>query len=75
MASADTFVNYGISRGKLIRAGPIVWHSQLPACVSSLSNAATLTSLLQNHITMLVSRYKGKMYSWDVVKDALEDNG
>jgi hypothetical protein len=30
---------------------------------------------LENHITNIVTRYKGRCYSWDVVNEALEDNG
>lgn len=53
-----------------------VWYSQLPSWVSGGSfTAAQLTSVIQNHCSTLVSRYKGQVYSWDVVNEPFNDDG
>jgi endo-1,4-beta-xylanase len=49
---------------------PTVWHSQLPSWVTSGGfDNSTLVSILQNHVTNLVTHFAGKVKTWDVVNE------
>ncbi|MDR1937997.1 MAG: endo-1,4-beta-xylanase [Tannerellaceae bacterium] len=77
---ADRFVDFGEANGMHINGHTLVWHSQAPAWFFTDANGRdvardTLIERMRNHITTLVSRYKGKIKSWDVVNEAILDDG
>ncbi|MGW3804476.1 endo-1,4-beta-xylanase [Streptomyces clavifer] len=73
-ASADRIVDHAQSRGMKVRGHTLVWHSQLPGWVGGLGTA-DLRTAMNNHITQVMTHYKGKIDSWDVVNEAYQDGG
>jgi endo-1,4-beta-xylanase len=58
-----------------VNAHTLIWHSQLPAFVRNIKNADSLRHYMINHITTVAGRYKNKVFSWDVVNEALSEDG
>jgi endo-1,4-beta-xylanase len=78
--AADRYVEFGEKNGMYIVGHTLVWHGQTPRWVfqGEGTNAATREELLQrmrDHIHTVVGRYKGRIKTWDVVNEALNDDG
>lgn len=77
---ADSFVAFGLRNKMFIVGHTLLWHQQTPAWVfeDEKGNEASrelLLGRLKDHIYTVVGRYKGKINGWDVVNEAIEDNG
>lgn len=75
---ADAIVDFAMSRGMRIRGHNLCWHEQTPSWL--FVNAAgdtvskeVLLKRLKDHIYNVVGRYKGRVYAWDVVNEAVAD--
>ncbi|MDE6108665.1 MAG: endo-1,4-beta-xylanase [Muribaculaceae bacterium] len=77
---ADAFVKFGEDNGMDIIGHCLVWHSQLaPWFVvddeGNYVSADTLKARLRDHIHTVVGRYKGRVRGWDVVNEAIVEDG
>ena len=76
---ADSIVNFAVRHGIRVRGHNLCWHEQTPRWLfkDSLGNTVSkevLLRRLKEHITTVVNRYKGKIYAWDVVNEAVDDD-
>lgn len=74
-AMADKLVALAQKNNQVVNAHTLIWHSQLPTFVRAIKNVDSLRMFFTNHITTLAARYDGKVYSWDVVNEALNEDG
>ncbi len=77
---ADKFVDFGLQNNMFIVGHTLVWHSQAPDWIfvdekGQTVSRDTLLQRMESHIATVAGRYKGKIDSWDVVNEALEDDG
>ena len=76
----DRYVDFGETNHMKIIGHTLVWHSQTPRWVfqdaeGKPADRETLLARMRQHIQTVVGRYKGRIAGWDVVNEALNDDG
>ena len=78
---ADNLVSLAQQNDMAIRGHCLVWHSQVPGWLSAdgKKNDKNWTreealEIMKNHITKVMTHYKGKVREWDVVNECLDDD-
>ncbi|GAB3319950.1 endo-1,4-beta-xylanase [Larkinella ripae] len=77
---ADAIANFARQNDIKLRGHTLCWHNQTPRWFFTDSTGKTvsrevLLTRLKRHISDVVGRYKGKIYAWDVVNEAVPDAG
>ena len=72
---ADALVKWCEGKHIAVHGHTLVWHAQTNDWFFRDGDKAAVTRRLKDHIRMLVGRYKGKVRSWDVVNEAINDFG
>lgn len=78
--AADAFVAFAERNGQRVVGHTLVWHSQTPGWVfedengNSISRDA-LIERMREHIHTVAGRYRGRVHGWDVVNEALDEDG
>jgi endo-1,4-beta-xylanase len=74
---ADQLVAFAQGHAMQIRGHNLCWHMDNPYWLYSFAQTAPpsdMAQLLQDHITTVVSRYRGEIFAWDVVNEAVSDS-
>jgi endo-1,4-beta-xylanase len=76
----DRYVQFGLDRKMQVVGHNLVWHRQTPAWVfqgtdGKPADRETLLARMRDHIKTVVGRYKGKIRGWDVVNEAIDEDG
>lgn len=77
---ADKLIEFGEKNKAFIVGHTLVWHSQTPNWVfedenGNLTTRDTLLKRMKEHIFTVVGHYRGKVNGWDVVNEAINDDG
>jgi endo-1,4-beta-xylanase len=78
-SQADQLVAFARANGQLIRGHTLLWHNQLPDWLTTGVANGTITApqlkqLLYEHIMIEVTRYRGKIWQWDVANEFFLDS-
>lgn len=78
--AADRFVRFGEENGMFVVGHCLIWHSQLASwfCKDGEGHDVSpeiLRQRMKTHIQTIVSRYRGRVKGWDVVNEAILEDG
>jgi endo-1,4-beta-xylanase len=73
-AAGDKLVAFAEQHHMRVRGHTLVWHNQLGQGVKELSGEALRAAMLR-HVKATVTHWKGRISQWDVVNEALDDDG
>ncbi|WP_375438162.1 endo-1,4-beta-xylanase [uncultured Hymenobacter sp.] len=76
---SDEIVQFAQDNKLRVRGHNLLWHEQTPKwlfkdAAGKQVSKEVLLKRLKDHIDTVVKRYKGKIYAWDVVNEAISDN-
>jgi len=73
-ADADAMVNFALAHGMKVRGHTLVWGVRNPPwLVNGNFSPKEMSAILKQHIQTEVGRYRGRIYAWDVVNEAIDE--
>lgn len=78
--TADALVTFAEQHAMAVRGHALIWHRQVPAWVFQGSDGAAVTpeqllARMERHITEVMTHYRGRVGAWDVVNEAIMNDG
>ena len=74
--AADKMLAVAARNDQLVRGHTLLWDGSLPSYVrDGITTCADARSLLQTHITTVVSHYRGRIWQWDVANEVIDPYG
>lgn len=72
---ADSIVDFAQAHELPVRGHTLIWHSQLPAFISDDLSDLRLRLYAEEHVVRTVNHFRKDVYGWDVVNEAIADDG
>lgn len=73
-SGGDAIVTHALTNGMQVKGHALIWHGAVPTWVNSLS-AQDLRVAFENHIRAVAGHFRGRVIAWDVVNEAIADDG
>jgi GH35 family endo-1,4-beta-xylanase len=70
----DNIVSFGQVNGMEIKGHTLIWHGSAPAWLNGLS-PSDFRAAFEAHIRAVGEHFRGRVYAWDVVNEAIADGG
>jgi endo-1,4-beta-xylanase len=75
-SQGDALVRFARANRQAVRGHTLVWHSQLPTWLTSGTfTNEQLEAILRRHIFEEAGHFRGRIYAWDVVNEAFNEDG
>ncbi|WP_430816326.1 endo-1,4-beta-xylanase [Carboxylicivirga sp. RSCT41] len=71
---SDAIVDFAVTNNLNLHGHALIWHNSTPDWIENYTGTdAEFEAMLEDYVKTVVTRYKGKVKSWDVVNEAIED--
>jgi endo-1,4-beta-xylanase len=71
-SNTDAWMAWATGHGFKVAECHLVWHDANPKWLKNYVTPQNARDVMTNHVSTLVGRYAGKMYSWVVVNEAIK---
>jgi GH35 family endo-1,4-beta-xylanase len=72
---SDAVVKFASSHKMRVKGHPLIWHANVPSWIGQNTSPNALQGAIRLHIRGEVAHYRGKVYAWNVVNEAVESDG
>lgn len=72
-SGGDAIVAFAEAHGMKMKGHALLWHSATPAWVQGL-RGSELRAAVEEHVRTVAGHYRGRLWAWDVVNEAIDDN-
>ncbi|MEU5720703.1 endo-1,4-beta-xylanase [Micromonospora sp. NPDC047738] len=73
--AADRLVEFAEANGQAVYGHTLVWYGSLPSWIDESWSPSQVRAVLRKHVTTVASRYRGRVWAWDVVNEVLAEDG
>ena len=71
---ADAMLAFADANEMTLRGHTLIWYGAMPDWTKAISGAAEAEREMTTHIERVMSRYRGKIKTWHVVNEAIDDS-